>query len=419
MSCSCSPSSSSPPGSTPSGSPATRSTIAGGAVTNRQVACGPTPCPTPPTSSQTGREPYNPTWASTLLGAVTGKLLVLLETGIHYLRPLRSGYLRYNAADESISLDDSLPFVSDIPRETDFGFVAKVVPGLRRVCDADGNAVDEPTQNLASQTVNERDDGAIMLGNLPDLGQMIGNEAADIERQIRFDRLIPAAYDGNADGLGFLVRTPITQQRGRETRIISKWSLMQSLRLRRSHLGLVEKDTAEDESALSLVAIPIPGGTEDNPLYALKILNRAISHLPTGSDLQQGDTIQWDGARWVPLRRGLTFYPLDNVTRLIARTSAGTVAVTFPNFPTGVTGKIFARLRVVTFVAADSGQLTFSLRVSNLQVSDAHTNSVGWSNDSNTTEATVELSTSAVNFVFAKVGSGTVNCLVDLIGYEY
>lgn len=418
MSCACSPSSSSPPDSGSTGASASRSTVAGGAIVNRQRSCGPSPCPTPPTSSQTGREPYAPTWAETLLGAVTGKLLILLESGIHYLRPLRSGYLRYNVEDESISVDGSLPFISDVPKETDFGFVGKVVPGLKRVCDAEGNAVDAPTYELAAQVVRERDDGALMLGNIPDPGQMIGNEAADLQDQLRFDRLLPTAYSGDAEGLGFLVRAPVEQQRGRDTRIISKWALMESLKLRRSHLGLVEKGTAEAGSALSVVAVPLSGGTVDNPLYALKILNQAILHLPT-DNLTAGATIQWNGTAWVAVKRGLAFYPLENATRLISRTTAGTEAVTFPNFPTGVTGKIFARLRVVTFVAADGGQLTFSLRISNLQVSDAHTNSVGWSNDSNTTEATVELSTSAVNFVFAKVGSGTVNCLVDLIGYEY
>lgn len=381
-------------------------------------SCGPPVCPTPPTSSQTGREPYLPDWASTLLGAVSGKLLLLLESGIHYFRGNRSGYLRYNAADETVSVDDGLQFTSNIPRSTDYGFVAKVVPGLQRTCDDDGNAVDVTTQELASQMVEERDDGALMLGNIPDPGQVVGNEASDLERQLRFDRLLPPVYAGASAGVGFLVRVPETQNRGRVTRVVSRWALMESMRLRRSNLGLVEPGSADAESALGIVAIRIPGGTEQDPMYALKILNQEISPLPT-ADLEVGDTVEWDGTKWIPVRRGLRFYPLTSLQRIASVTASATTSVTFPDYPTTAVGKVFARLRIYSQVACSGGQLTMSLRINNVQVAIANTNASGYSNDANQVEAVVELTAETQNLVFTKVGSGNVACLVDLMGYEY
>lgn len=387
-------------------------------VVSRQKSCGPLACPTPPTSSQTGREPYLPDWAATLLGAVSGKLLLLLESGIHYFRGQRSGYLRYNAADETVSVDDGLQFTSNIPQATDFGFVAKVIPGLQRTCDEEGNAVDVTTQELASQITAERDDGAIMLGNVPSPGQVVGNGAADLQNQLRFDRLLPPVYNGSAAGLGFLVRVPETVLAGSTSRVISKWALMQQVKLRQSHLGMVEPGSADATAALGLVAIRIPGGTEQDPLFALKILNQEISPLPT-EDLEVGDTVEWDGTKWIPVRRGLRFYPLTSSQRIASATASATTSVTFPDYPAAAVGKVFARLRIYSHVACSGGQLTFSLRINNIQVAAALTNASGYSNDANQVEATVELTAETQSLVFTKVGSGYVTCLVDLMGYEY
>lgn len=416
MSCGCSSPSSTPPGSSSSGAASPRSSV-GASVVTRQKACAPSPYPTPPTSSQTGREAYSPDWVSTLLGGLTGKLLMLVEDSIQYFRARKSGWLFYNAQSEAVTVENP-PFLSSEPTEVEYGFVAKVVSEIRRTCDPETDAVtDTVVQKLASQAMSDRDEGQLVIANSPECGQLSGDQSADSGKQVRFDFLAPVRHETCEKGVGFLVRVPVTVGSGRNQRVVSKWRLLEQMRVRASQFGLVEPNTTESTASLAVIASPVAGGTTDDPCYQLKFLKSQSKGLPQNP--AAGDTIYWDGENWKAIKMGLSFRPLTSVTRLITTTSVSPITVTMPSPPAGAPGRVFARLRMTIWGASGGGAMSFQIRHRDLLIGSVHTNASGYSNDGNTVEATIEVIGSSETFTFAKVGTGNISFIADVLGYEY
>ncbi len=351
------------------------------------------------------------------MGATIGKLLLLVGSTIQYFRGLSSGWMFYNAQTEEITVQNP-PFISSNPTETEFGFLAKVTSEVRRSCDpVTGEITATIMQQLSSQVLNATREGLIVVASFPECGQLSGDAAVDADKQMRLDYLTPDRHEGCEAGVGFLIRVPKAIQGGRNAQIAYEWRVMEQMRMRASQLGLIASGADEMNSALPIVAVPVSGGTDADPCYRLKILNMPVLALPT--DAEVGDTITWNGTKWVKAKRGITYFPLETPVRLTSSAGTATKSVTMLEYPTDAVGRVFARLRIHNYVAASGAVMTSSLRVGNQELSIAHTNDSSFSNDANSCMQTVEITSKQMSFVFTKTGSGVMECHVDLLGYEY
>lgn len=342
---------------------------------------------------------------------------MLVEDSIQYFRARKSGWLFYNAQSEAVTAEN-LPFLSNEPTEVEYGFVAKVVSETRRTCDPETDAVtDTVVQKLASQVMSDRDEGQLVIANSPERGELSGDQSADSSKQVRFDFLAPVRHETCEKGVGFLVRVPVTVGSGRNQRVVSKWRLLEQMRVRASQFGFVEPNTTESTASLAVIASPVAGGTTDDPCYQLKFLKSQSKGLPQNP--ATGDTVYWDGENWKAIKMGLSFRPLTSVARLITTRSATAITVTMPSPPTNAPGRVFARVRISIYCASSGGAMSLHIRHRDLLIASCQTNSASYGNDGNTIEATIEVIGSSETFTAVQTGTGNISFIADVLGYEY
>lgn len=269
-------------------------------MSSAECGCAANDCPSPPTSNQTGRSAYCPTWVSTLLGGITGKLLIIKNDCLNYLRTCKSGALYYNAETEEITVGDA-PFVSATPQETKFGFLAKVVPTTRKTPTSDecSECTEVATQELASQLMNLRNDGQLVVANAP-LPSELPACSPDGDAQTRLDYLDPTDYTG-CDEYSFLIGVPGTKRVGRTTISTMFWHLLRKLRFRSSMLAPIK--SADASGGKKVLAFPTDGGTDADPCYQLRMVEgSALDTLP--SNAVKCDSTVFDGEGWKAFRHG-------------------------------------------------------------------------------------------------------------------
>lgn len=340
---------------------------------------------------------------------------MLVEDSIQFFRARKSGYLFYTADSEMVSVENP-PFLSNDPVEVEYGFLAKVSTEVCRGCDPDtGVVTDTVVQKLASQVMGDRSEGQLVLASAPKCGQTSDQDA---DKQVRFDYLSPSRHEGCERGVGFLVRVPVTVGNGRNEEVVSEWRLMEQMRMRASQLGYIERDTAEAQSSLLIVASLVDGGTTDDPCYRLKILRAQSRGLPTAP--ANGDTIYWSSAdeQWKAVKRGLSFHPLsesENALVIPTRTSPGTSAVVLPDFPTDAPGDVWGRFNIRMGLVPGGTSTTWAMTAGNLLQCRCEATV---ENLTQNVEFTIKV-TSTTNFAFSKAGPGACTAFLTLLGYEY
>jgi len=365
-----------PAGFTPStGAPSGQSTSYGGSTTVQARTYG-TSCPTPLTSSQVTRTPYCPGWVDTLFGSYVGKLIIKVGSCLHFLRSAANGWIRYDAATESVSVDSAPPFASNNPSGAQFGYLAKTIPTIsQRFDETLGVCVSTGTQEIGSQVLDERSDGMLIVGNRPVSGELPVLQSADAANQTRLDYVDPLVAEDQpsvSTDIGFLVNVPTTRNSGGQSYLTTAWMRMKRFRLRKSQWGEAATDT-EKGSAKQAVFVPVSGGTTGDGALELRFLDAppsdAAANFP--STKSQDDTLFYNdpdgvgghasyGLGWVafPRGKGMHMMPLNaiissdtdagevNTGKLIAGTADQLRTATLPSYPAIPNGSIGVAMRI-------------------------------------------------------------------------
>lgn len=328
-----------PAGFTPStGAPSGQSTSYGGSTTVQARTYG-TSCPTPLTSSQVTRTPYCPSWVDTLFGSYVGKLIIKVGSCLHFLRSAANGWIRYDAATESVSVDSAPPFASNNPSGAQFGYLAKTIPTIsQRFDETLGVCVSVGTQEIGSQVLDERSDGMLIVGNRPVSGELPVLQSADSANQTRFDYVDPLVAEDQPSvdtDIGFLASVPTTRNSGGQSYITSAWMRVKKFRLRKSQWG--EASSPEEKGAArQAVFVPVSGGTTGDGALELRYLDAppsdAAANFP--STKSQDDTLFYNdpngigghagyGLGWVAYPRGKGMHLMPLTAIINSATAAG------------------------------------------------------------------------------------------------
>jgi hypothetical protein len=297
---------------------------------------------------------------ASLFGSYSGKLIIKVGDCLNYLRSGASGYVRYDASTESVVIDNALPAVSNTPNGTSFGYLAKTVPVRTPVYNESlGTCTEVVTQGLASQVMDARADGQLVVANSPLPGEIAACDSADAQNQVRLDYLDPEIAEDEttvSPDVRFLAGVPFNKQSGSNTIVAQKWVGLRELTLRKSQWSQVTKDGYSN--ALQAAFVPVEGGAADDPAFRL-VLSESMPSNPVASfpaNPSQGDTIIWNGPAgtnnpnlpanaWVNYPRGLGFMPFSSPRDIVVgRTTAGSVTVTLPDHPevaSGIKGIMF------------------------------------------------------------------------------
>ena len=285
--CGCNGSSSAPPGTTqptvssPVGS---ISSYGGNAVVSRG-SCRPSVCPSPPVSEVPERAPYCASWVDKLTTKAAGMLVMILEGCIYKLWSKCSGFVYYDKTTEQISVQDP-KYVSAIPKESRFGFLAKVVPTIHTVCvEGDDACQQEIRQELASQVMNEASCGNLVIARAPLCGDVPVEQSGDLDKQVRLDYLAPPNHEdvGCPEEIRFLVSYPGTRGPTNKKVECEQWSKMYRLKLRGSQWGFIPSGSPLESSAKQVVVVQVPGGSEEDPCFELRVLEEGSGGIPNGT----------------------------------------------------------------------------------------------------------------------------------------
>lgn len=203
---------------------------------------------------------------------------------LYTLKSKCTGYIFYDGTTEEVSVVNP-PFVKSIPQETNYGFIAKVVPTLTTICrDDDDECRQEIRQELAAQVMGEANCGEIVLANAPLCGELPATESADAAKQARFDYMKSEEQEdaGCPQEIRFLAYYMGKRGTGQQAVDCKKWVSMRTLKMRKSQFGFIEKGNSLEGTALQIVAVPVSGGSESDPCYELRIQEGRAGGIPSG-----------------------------------------------------------------------------------------------------------------------------------------
>lgn len=326
MSCEpCNPSGDQPPGTTPLTTVALSSFFGGRTVLPRRGCTAPT-CPTPPVVDDEGRDPYCPGWLSELLQQSHGKVLIVADDCLYLLNSKCDGYLHYDPITEEVTVQEPR-FVDATPRETRFGFLAKVVPTTKNLCiDDNDECPAEIRQELAAQLMETASCGDLVIATAPGCGELPRGEETDAAYQIRLDKLDPGEI-GNmcVDGLRIFGWYPSYKTIGGARVPCKRWVSMPRIKMRLSQWEEVGAGTEDETNSIGVRLVPVAGGTTGDKCYELR------------------------ASRFVPTPAGISFHPLTD-RQLLANDVAvsTTTPVALDDFPTAAAaeGDVWAEFEV-------------------------------------------------------------------------
>lgn len=282
--CGCAGSSSSPPGAQGTGASQSVASAFGGNIAVRRGPCGPARCPSPPLSEAEERTPYCVSWVEALTTAAAGKLLIAIEGCLFLLKSKCTGVVWFDADSEQVSI--RFPdFVSSLPKENAYGFLAKVVPTTRKVCvDGQESCDEEVHQELAAQIMGQSNCGNLMIARAPLCGELPATTPGRTDDQVHIDHLNPALHEDVGCPVDVRFLASYDGDRGDAARTpCKKWSLMRRIKMRLSQWGFIEKGNALESLARRLVVVPVAGGDEEDPCYEVRVLESLTGGIPSGA----------------------------------------------------------------------------------------------------------------------------------------
>ncbi len=383
--------------------------------------CRPAQCPSPPTSDAEERVPYCASWVEKVTTKAAGMLLMVLEGCIYKLWSKCSGFVYYDKDTEQISVQDP-KFVSSVPQETPYGFLAKVVPTVHTVCvDGQDACQQEIRQELASQVMNLASCGGLVIARAPLCGDVPVQQSGDLAKQVRFDYLDPVDHEdaGCPDMVRFLVSYPGRRGPSNSQVDCQQWSGMYRLKLRGSQWGFIPSGDPLEAGAKPVVVVQVAGGTTENPCFELRVLENQAAGIPEGTKNCQ--TLRYRGfgtadAGWKLEDDGLLYRPLSAPVTVLNVTAPGTTTVILPQFPTDICGKIVARFQAtIAATQGPSGSPTeVGCTIGAYRIAFAGSNGA-----ENYAHSEALITSASVAFLVAKFGSGNITVNVQLLGYEY
>lgn len=255
--------------------------------------------------------------------------------------------LHYNADTERTSVIDP-PFVSSIPQEKEYGYLAKVVPTLHQVCvDGSNECAQEVRQELAAQRMLTAGCGRLVIANPPLCGDVPPAEAADLQNQVRFDYLDPILFEDAAcpTGVRFLVSYPGKRGSSQNQVDCVQWAQMRGLSMRASDWGMLLKTDPNFGTSLPAVFEKVPGTDERDPCFTLRISELAQGGLPADPNNCDIAVFRDKGlptAGWKAEPKGLNYFPLAAPVSILNVSAYGNHSVTLPSYPENPCGKVVA-----------------------------------------------------------------------------
>lgn len=393
----------------------------GGSTLVPRAKCGPASCPQPPLSDSEERAPYCPSWVDLLTGNFAGRLLLAVNNCLFVLKAKCSGMLWYDRTTEQVSVQTP-PFVSSIPREASYGFLAKVVTTVRQICveGAEG-CITESHQELAAQIMEAASCGALVIARPPLCGELPLDQSANADKQARLDYLEPPNHEdvGCPKDIRFLVGFPSTRGSGQSQVACTQWSSMRRIVMRASQWGFIAKGSSLEGGVKQIVAMPVSGGDDADPCYEMRVLESGSGGLP--SEANNCDTLQYKfsgtpQAGWYAVAQKLGFVPLDVPVVVFSGAGTGTIPVTLPQFPTEPCGKVCAVFQTINYMGdgPSGAAATRKVTLGNYLLAYA-----GFHDAIGGGEARAVVASANVNLTIAHAGSSTGFTEVKLIGYEY
>jgi hypothetical protein len=221
-----------------------------------------------------------------MTGSFIGRLILMVEGCLYTLKSKCSGYLFYDATSEEVSVVNP-PFVSSIPKEANYGFLAKVVPTLTTICVDDDDACrQEIRQELAAQVLGDASCGELIIANAPLCGELPATESADASKQVRLDYMKAADQEdaGCPQEMRFMAYYMGKRGTGQNAVDCKVWVSMRTLRMRKSQWGFIPAGNPLEGTSKKIVAVPVPGGSEADPCYELRIQESAVGGaIPNGN----------------------------------------------------------------------------------------------------------------------------------------
>lgn len=302
-----------------------------------------------------------------MLSATTGKLFLLLGGCIHFLRSKCSGVIWYDRATESVRVIDA-PFVSSVPKQTTYGFIAKVLPRRRAVCsDATEDCAQEAVQELAAQQMGESSFGDLAVAVTPLCGELPQDEAANADKQVALHKLIPTEAVCADTGLKFLVRVDGERGSGSNKVQGNRWKWLSRLRMRRTQWGQAIAGSSDEASSFIAVLVPVAGGTAEDPCYEMRLSQvKPGSGIPSTAD--NCDTLEFrnkgtPNAGWYAKPKGLAFHPITPPGSFFATSEATTATAVLPDFPEDPCGDVWVQYVITgqAFVGASNSGTSISI----------------------------------------------------------
>lgn len=358
-----------------------------------------------------------------------------VEGCLYFLKSKCSGFVHYNAETEEITVGDP-QFVSAIPQETNFGFIAKVVPTEHTICDDEAEDCPvEIRQELAAQLLGETSCGELIIATTPSCGEVPQDQQGDLANQVRFDKAQLADMgDVCADGFRVIAWYPSFRSVGGLQVPCKKFVSVPRLKMRKSQWSEVIKGSSDDLAGFSLILVPVAGGAGGDPCYELRMIEKPPK-LPEGTNC--GDSIYWDSEAeppaWKTEARGLKFYPLSEFTKLGTWNNTHVdKAVVLPSFPTPPCAEspIFALFRSYAraHLGSSGSDTIFSIGLGSGYTHPGGEGGMDYENciilagNNGVTEATdalIRVTQASITLASDLVGDGYHQAGVGIMGYYY
>lgn len=426
--CGCGTNGSSPPGTTfptVSSPVGTVSSYGGNAMVARG-ACRPAACPSPPVSEVPEAVPYCASWVDRVTTRAAGYLALFLEGCIYKLKSKCSGFVYFDRETEQVSVQDP-KFVSSVPKENNYGFLAKAVPTVHTVCvEGEDACQQEIRMELAAQVIGQRSCGQLMVGVSPLCGDVPVSQSGDLEKQVHLDYLDAPNHEdlGCPAGVRFLVMTPGTRGPSGRQVVCDQWSLMRRFVLRGSDWGTLAAGSPLEASGYVPVLVPVPGGADNDPCFELRMSSQKLAQgLPTTAE--NCDTVEFRNKGtelegWKAVPKGLSFHPIEDRPIVFTSTNASSATAirTLPDYPAeGVAcGAIWVQLETV--ISAGTGTSGSASGIS-IKTSDYVIGYAGYTGDNQVVSAMAPTTSEDLTMVFTKSGNGVIPVTIRALGYWY